>query len=102
MSYSRDHSVLDDFASGPADTFPCILVRHAAAGTRSAWQAAGHADDLLPPLDAQGVRDADLLARLLCCYARSRGGSSPAEPRVGTGPPHAAPAGPTIEVAHSL
>ena len=62
MSYSRDHSVLDDFASGPADTFPCILVRHAAAGTKSAWQAAGHADDLLRPLDAQGARDADLLA----------------------------------------
>jgi len=102
MSYSRDHSVLDDFASGPADTFPCILVRHAAAGTKSAWRAAGHADDLLRPLDAQGVRNADLLARLLCCYARGRVVSSPAERCVATVRPYAVRAGLAIEIEPSL
>jgi 8-oxo-dGTP pyrophosphatase MutT (NUDIX family)/phosphohistidine phosphatase SixA len=102
MSYTRDHSVLDDFASGPADTFPCILVRHAVAGTKTAWQAAGHADDLLRPLDAQGIRDADLLARMLACYATGRVVSSPAERCVATVRPYATRGGLVIEIEPSF
>jgi 8-oxo-dGTP pyrophosphatase MutT (NUDIX family) len=49
LTYPRDADVLDDFASGPADTFPCVLLRHAAAGSKGAWPA----DELFRPLDAQ-------------------------------------------------
>src|ERR1035441_4476239 len=69
LSYARDADVLDDFASGPADTVPCILLRHSGAGSKGGWPA----DDLLRPLDAQGLRDAEVLARLLSCYAPPRG-----------------------------
>src|ERR1039457_1929422 len=61
LSYARAADVLDDFAPGPADTVPCILLRHSGAGSKESWPG----DDLLRPLDAQGLRDAEGLARLL-------------------------------------
>jgi 8-oxo-(d)GTP phosphatase len=54
LSYPRDVSVLDVFTTGPADTAPVILVRHAAAISRKAWRSAGHADDLARPLSDVG------------------------------------------------
>jgi 8-oxo-(d)GTP phosphatase len=98
LSYSHDTSVLDDFASAPADTVPCMLVRHAVAGGKEAWQAAGHADDLVRPLDARGLKDAALLARLLACYPKGRVISSPAERCVATVRPYAALTGLPIEI----
>ena len=98
LSYSRDTFVLDDFASGPADTVPCILVRHAAAGTKEAWRAAGHTDDLPRPLDAPGLQEAELLGRLLSCYASGRVISSPAQRCVDTVRPYAALTGLAIEI----
>jgi 8-oxo-dGTP pyrophosphatase MutT (NUDIX family)/phosphohistidine phosphatase SixA len=98
LSYPHDTFVLDDFASGPADTIPCILLRHAEAGAKEDWRAAGQADDLLRPLDARGVRDAERLARLLICYARGTVISSPAQRCVDTVRPYAALAGLPIEI----
>src|SRR5450759_2035218 len=37
LSYQRDVQVLDEFAGGPAQTVPYILLRHATAGSKSAW-----------------------------------------------------------------
>jgi 8-oxo-dGTP diphosphatase len=93
LSYARDADVLDDFASGPADTVPCIMLRHSGAGSKESWPG----DDLLRPLDAQGLRDAEVLARLLGCYARRRVISSPARRCVATVEPYAAMAGLVIE-----
>jgi 8-oxo-dGTP pyrophosphatase MutT (NUDIX family) len=94
LSYARDADVLDDFVSGPAVTIPCILLRHATAGNKGAWPA----DDLVRPLDDRGLRDAEILARLLGCYARGRVLSSPAERCVATVRPYAALAGLDIEI----
>ena len=93
LSYARDADVLDDFASGPADTVPCILLRHSGAGRKESWPG----DDLLRPLDAEGLRDAQVLARMLGCYARRRVISSPARRCVTTVEPYAALAGLVIE-----
>jgi 8-oxo-(d)GTP phosphatase len=101
MSYPHDVLVLDDFVSGPADTVPCILLRHATAGTKDAWRAGGHAD-LLRPLDAQGVRDAELIARILACYPGGTVISSPAERCLATVRPYAALEGLSIEVEPAL
>ncbi len=54
LSYPHDAAVLDSFAAGPPDTIPFILVRHASAGSKTAWRAAGHEDDLIRPLDEAG------------------------------------------------
>ena len=46
--------VLDEFAAGPPDTVPVILLRHASAVHKMDWQVAGHDDDLKRPLDPAG------------------------------------------------
>src|ERR1035438_3951332 len=98
LSYAHDADVLDAFVSGPVDTIACILLRHAAAGSKGTWPA----DDLLRPLDAQGLRDAEVLARLLSCYAPRRVLSSAAERCVATVQPYAARAGVAIEIEPAL
>ncbi len=40
LSYLHDAAVLDEFAAGPPDTVPLILVRHASAGSKA--DVAGH------------------------------------------------------------
>jgi 8-oxo-dGTP pyrophosphatase MutT (NUDIX family)/phosphohistidine phosphatase SixA len=102
LSYPRDTAVLDDFAAGPADTAPCILLRHASAGSRTQWYAAGHEDDLPRPLDAAGIRAAEALADLLSCYAPGRVISSAAERCVATVRPFAVRAGAAIEIEPAL
>jgi phosphohistidine phosphatase SixA len=98
LSYAHDADVLDDFVSGPPDTIACILLRHAAAGSKGAWPA----DDLLRPLDAQGLRDAEILAHLLSCYAPRQILSSAAQRCVATAAPYAARAGVAIEIESAL
>lgn len=93
LSYPHDAQILDDFAAGPPDTIPLILLRHAAAGSKEAWRQAGLADDLKRPLDEEGVRQAAALAPLLACYPRGRVLSSVAERCVATVRPYAARAG---------
>lgn len=82
-----------DGSRAGGDTVPCILLRHASAGHKSAW----HGDDLLRPLDAQGVAEAQTLASLLACYGPARVISSPAERCQGTVRPYAGRIGVAIE-----
>ncbi|MDA0565504.1 NUDIX hydrolase [Streptomonospora sp. S1-112] len=74
LTYGHDVQVLDNFASGPARTFPLVLVRHAAAGDKSTWDD----DDLLRPLDAAGRADAQELAQVLSAFGAPRVVSSAA------------------------
>ena len=79
LSYPHDAGVLDEFAAGPPDTTPFILVRHASAGDKDGWRAAGHDDDLERPLDDEGRRQRLTLSTLLQCYATGQVLSSRAE-----------------------
>src|SRR6516164_4386712 len=45
LSYPRDVALLDSFTSGSADSAPVILLRHASAIAKQAWQEAGHHDE---------------------------------------------------------
>jgi 8-oxo-dGTP pyrophosphatase MutT (NUDIX family)/phosphohistidine phosphatase SixA len=94
LTYERDVSLLEEFAGGPAVTAPLILIRHASAGSKSAWGGA----DLARPLDARGAADADRLARLLRCFGAGRVISSAAERCVATVRPFAALTGAKIEI----
>jgi 8-oxo-dGTP pyrophosphatase MutT (NUDIX family)/phosphohistidine phosphatase SixA len=94
MTYERDVGILSDFSSGPAQTAPWILLRHASAGSRSSWRGA----DLARPLDARGATDADRLAWLLRCFGVERVISSAAERCVATVRPLAVLAGGKIEI----
>jgi 8-oxo-(d)GTP phosphatase len=84
LSYPHDVGVLDEFAAGPPDTIPFILVRHASAGNKDDWRAAGHDDDLKRPLDEAGLRQRQALATLLQCYATGQVISSLAERCIAT------------------
>ena len=68
LTYPHDVGVIDEFAAGPPDTDPLILVRHASAGSKDEWRAAGHEDDLKRPLDPIGRQQREELALLLRCY----------------------------------
>jgi len=89
LSYPHDHRVLDEFAAGPPDTTPVTLVRHASAGSKGRWRAAGHDDDLTRPLDDLGRQQTEELALLLQCYGTARVLSSAAERCVATVQPYA-------------
>jgi 8-oxo-dGTP diphosphatase len=86
LTYQRDSSLLAEFTSGPADTVPFILLRHASAGSKRTW----HGDDLARPLDPGGAADAERLAPLLACFGSCRVISSPATRCVATVQPYAA------------
>jgi len=94
LTYERDVVVLGEFAAGPADTEPLILLRHASAGSRASWRGA----DLARPLDARGAADADALAWMMRCFGADRLVSSAAERCVATVRPFAALTGAKIEV----
>ncbi|RCV49298.1 NUDIX hydrolase [Marinitenerispora sediminis] len=64
LSYDHDMRALDDFAAGPAETVPLVLLRHTSAGARRSWDG----DDLLRPLDASGRAGALRLAGVLSAY----------------------------------
>jgi len=97
LSYPHDAAVVDEFAAGPPDTVPLIVVRHAAAGSKAEWRAAGHTDDLARPLDEAGHEQAALLARLLRCYGQARVFSSAAERCVATVRPYATEAAMSVQ-----
>jgi 8-oxo-(d)GTP phosphatase len=98
LSYERDRSLLCAFATGPLETTPLILLRHASAGRRLATDA----EDLARPLDAQGAADAEALAGLLACYGRCRVISSAAQRCLETVRPYAAAVGAQIEIDPAL
>jgi 8-oxo-dGTP diphosphatase len=94
LTYERDVVILGEFAAGPAQTTPLILLRHASAGSRSSWPGA----DLARPLDARGAADADALAWMLRCFGAGRVISSAAERCVASVRPYAALTGAKIEI----
>jgi hypothetical protein len=98
LSYPHDAVILDDFAAGPADTVPLMLLRHASAGSKAAWPG----DDLDRPLDAGGAAAADELALLLSCYGPGRVITSAAERCVATVRPYAAMTGAKLEIEPAL
>jgi len=98
LSYPRDAVILDDFAAGPAETLPLILLRHASAGSKQSWPG----DDLDRPLDAEGAAVSDELALLLSCYGSGRVITSAAERCVATVRPYAAATGAKLEIEPAL
>lgn len=64
LSRETDRDVLERFARGTKPTRTILLVRHAAAGTRSAWRG----DDRDRPLDECGVAQADELIRIIAHF----------------------------------
>lgn len=90
LSYPHDSRVLDDFAAGPVDTVPVVLLRHAAARDKADWRVTGHDDDLARPLAPSGCQQAVALAALLRCFAPGQVFSSLAERCVATVRPYAA------------
>jgi 8-oxo-(d)GTP phosphatase len=94
LSYPRDVAMLDEFAAGPAETVPLVLLRHASARSRDDWPG----DDLQRPLDADGAADSERLAPLLACFGSRRLISSAAERCVATVRPYAALAGTPVAI----
>jgi 8-oxo-(d)GTP phosphatase len=102
LTYPHDTEVLREFASAPAATTAIILVRHASARNKKAWQNAGHPDDLTRPLTPLGHVQAKLLGQILSCFGPARVISSPAERCLATVEPYAALVGGVVEPALAL
>jgi 8-oxo-dGTP diphosphatase len=94
LSYPHDAAMLDEFAAGPADTVPFVLLRHAFAVGRDAWPG----EDWDRPLSARGADESERLAALLSCFGSSRVISSPAERCVATVRPYATLIGADLEI----
>jgi 8-oxo-dGTP diphosphatase len=102
LTYQHDTEVLAEFAAAPAATRAIILVRHASARNKKAWQNAGHPDDLTRPLTPLGHVQAKLLGQILSCFGSARVISSPAERCLATAEPYAAMTGGVVEPAPAL
>jgi 8-oxo-(d)GTP phosphatase len=102
LTYQHDTEVLSEFASAPPATTSIILVRHASARNKKAWQKAGHPDDLTRPLTPLGHVQAKLLGQILSCFGPARVISSPAERCLATVEPYAALVGGVVEPAPAL
>jgi 8-oxo-dGTP diphosphatase len=102
LTYPHDTEVLREFASAPAATTAIILVRHASARNKKAWQNTGHPDDLTRPLTPLGHVQAKLLSEILSCFGPARVISSPAERCLATVEPYAALVGGVVEPALAL
>jgi 8-oxo-(d)GTP phosphatase len=68
LSYKHDRGVLAAFAALPRVTATVVFVRHASAGSRSAWSGA----DDERPLDARGRRDVQALTEVLTAICPDR------------------------------
>src|SRR5258708_8375423 len=98
LSYPHDAAMLDEFAAGPADTVPFMLLRHASAVGKDAWPG----EERDRPLDARGADESERLARLLSCFGSSRLISSPAERCVAPVQPYATLTGADLEIETAL
>jgi 8-oxo-(d)GTP phosphatase len=100
LSYARDSETLGEFRDGALHTSPLILMRHASAGSKSAWRK----DDAARPLDSRGKKDARSLAGLLRCFGTGRVLTAPAVRCVATVRPYATAIGarPEVEPAFEL
>lgn len=98
LTYSHDVQLLKAFSTGPRETAPLILIRHASAGSKSDWPKG----DESRPLDARGRQQAKMLARLLRCFGAARVLSSPTERCVATVRPFAQSEGADVEVVDAF
>src|SRR5215475_7025264 len=102
LTYPHDLEVLSEFAAAPAVTSALIMLRHASARNKKAWQKAGHPDDSTRPLTPLGQAQAKLLGQILSCFGPARVISSPTERCLATVEPYAALTGGVIEPAPAL
>ncbi len=72
LSYRNDKELISAFTSVPQPTAMVLLVRHARAGDRLAWQG----EDRDRPLDKAGKRQAQRLAEVLPVWRPTRIGSA--------------------------
>jgi 8-oxo-dGTP diphosphatase len=68
LTRETDREILEAFVRGPAPTSTVLLVRHATAGSRAAWNG----EDALRPLDECGHAQADELVRILARFDVAR------------------------------
>ncbi len=73
LSYRHDLEVLQRFVDTGPPTSTVVLVRHAKAGSRNAWQGA----DTLRPLSGRGRRQAEALGPFLALFGPDRLLSAP-------------------------
>lgn len=103
LDYARDRhqllSLVRRHQAGVLDTWPLVLVRHAHAVPRSAWD---HPDDTIRPLDAAGTARADALVPVLAAYGVTRVVTSPSERCLATVAPFAAASGAKVRTRHAL
>jgi 8-oxo-dGTP diphosphatase len=98
LSYPHDAAMLGEFATGPADTVPFVLLRHASAVAKDAWPG----DDRERPLGAGGADESQRLAGLLSCFGSARVISSPAERCLATIRPYAMLSGADLQIETAL
>jgi 8-oxo-dGTP diphosphatase len=75
LTYPHDARIVRSLLAGPLETVPLLLVRHAKAIKRKAFDGD---DDALRPLDPRGPGQAERLAPLLDAYGVARVITSPA------------------------
>jgi 8-oxo-dGTP pyrophosphatase MutT (NUDIX family)/phosphohistidine phosphatase SixA len=92
----RDGFVVDEFLRDPRPTRACVVVRHARAGSRTAWKGS----DIDRPLDAAGQEQARVIGALLAAFGVTRAYSSQFRRCLDTLAPFAAEAGLTVEEEH--
>ena len=97
LTYAHDLEVLSEFAAAPAATSALIMLRHASARNKKAWQKAGHPDDSTRPLTPLGQAQAKLLGQILSCFGPARVISSPTERCLATVEPYAKLTGGVVE-----
>lgn len=98
LDYPDDIGAVDDFTSVPVDLSTMVVVRHARAGKREAFDG----DDVSRPLDAKGRAQADSLQHILDTYAPERLVSAPAVRCVQTLEPTATRCALSIEIDGGL
>ncbi|MET8144761.1 NUDIX hydrolase [Sphaerisporangium sp. NPDC005288] len=86
LTYEWDAGLLTALTSAPVDTTPLVMVRHAYAGSRQAWDG----EDELRPLDAEGEAQAEAVRDILYGYRPASLVSSPSRRCVQTLLPYAA------------
>ncbi|MBU6213888.1 MAG: NUDIX hydrolase [Actinomycetales bacterium] len=76
LTYEHDRALVDEACAAP-DTVPLLLVRHAHAGDRDTWLAAGRADSERP-LSERGLRAVPAVAAIARAYGVRHVITSPA------------------------
>ncbi|MFI6455390.1 NUDIX domain-containing protein [Streptosporangium amethystogenes] len=89
LTYGWDAELLRALGAASLATTPLVLVRHALAGSRQDWKG----DDDDRPLDENGLRQAEVLARVLGAFRPAELVSSPSRRCVQTLEPYAERAG---------